>query len=451
MTPTASAANGPCYDGRCKTTVSAPKTITVDSRKFGFGKLKITSVSSRSAKMSAAGGEPQRQHQPGRHRQVQQPEDLGEVGLRRQGQPPTVPHTVLSLSSNPGAFVSRRGSRPRTAGAAAPRALRCRATEHEEPASAHVGLEGRGAQVGRHADDRLGRWVREAGQEETPLFLGAAADREDADARWRGGGEGGGHGGQPAADSEEMELGEPVAGGVRDLGALVQARPHAHQPVLAGGRTRDPALPAQVGDVDALAAGRRVGGGRRPRGRLVARHCARVEARVLNVTDTDAIARLAEDRRARFGGVDIVISNASRVSTARRLDASAPRPGAPVRPTVSITNCRDQAASPGQSFSGVMATAQAPAVANPDDRAHTPAARCRDRPAEQGGASTDEDQGNPTASAFTRPDRTPGRRARSRVLTAIGITCPGASHSPLGGGRCGRTGRRGRRRTRRRR
>ncbi|GAA3958159.1 hypothetical protein GCM10022384_08850 [Streptomyces marokkonensis] len=56
MTPVASAANGPCYDGRCTTTVSAPKTIKVDSRKFGFGKLRITSVSSRSVKMSAAGG-----------------------------------------------------------------------------------------------------------------------------------------------------------------------------------------------------------------------------------------------------------------------------------------------------------------------------------------------------------------------------------------------------------
>jgi hypothetical protein len=56
MTPPASAANGPCYDGRCKTTVSAPKTITVDSRKFGFGELKITSVSSGSVRMSAAGG-----------------------------------------------------------------------------------------------------------------------------------------------------------------------------------------------------------------------------------------------------------------------------------------------------------------------------------------------------------------------------------------------------------
>ncbi|WP_328884046.1 hypothetical protein [Streptomyces sp. NBC_00299] len=55
MTP-ASAASGPCYDGRCKTTVSAPRTIKVDSRKFGFGSLKITSISSRSVKMSAAGG-----------------------------------------------------------------------------------------------------------------------------------------------------------------------------------------------------------------------------------------------------------------------------------------------------------------------------------------------------------------------------------------------------------
>ncbi|MGC9496627.1 hypothetical protein [Streptomyces sp. WG7] len=56
MTPVASAANGPCYDGRCKITVSAPRTIKVDSRTFGFGKLKITSVSSRSVKMSAADG-----------------------------------------------------------------------------------------------------------------------------------------------------------------------------------------------------------------------------------------------------------------------------------------------------------------------------------------------------------------------------------------------------------
>ncbi|MBM9503191.1 SDR family NAD(P)-dependent oxidoreductase [Actinacidiphila acididurans] len=37
---------------------------------------------------------------------------------------------------------------------------------------------------------------------------------------------------------------------------------------------------------------------------------ARVEGRVLDVTDTDAIARLAEELRARYGGVDVVISNA---------------------------------------------------------------------------------------------------------------------------------------------
>ncbi|MFE5035688.1 SDR family NAD(P)-dependent oxidoreductase [Streptomyces sp. NPDC056683] len=37
---------------------------------------------------------------------------------------------------------------------------------------------------------------------------------------------------------------------------------------------------------------------------------ARVEGRVLDVTDTDAIARLARDLRARYGGVDIVLSNA---------------------------------------------------------------------------------------------------------------------------------------------
>ncbi|WP_405864912.1 MULTISPECIES: hypothetical protein [unclassified Streptomyces] len=53
MTPTAFAAgNGPCYDGRCKITVSAPKTIKVSSRKFGFGKLKITHISSGSVRMS---------------------------------------------------------------------------------------------------------------------------------------------------------------------------------------------------------------------------------------------------------------------------------------------------------------------------------------------------------------------------------------------------------------
>jgi NAD(P)-dependent dehydrogenase (short-subunit alcohol dehydrogenase family) len=37
---------------------------------------------------------------------------------------------------------------------------------------------------------------------------------------------------------------------------------------------------------------------------------ARVEGRVLDVTDTGAIARLADDLRARHGGVDVVISNA---------------------------------------------------------------------------------------------------------------------------------------------
>ncbi|MDT3399029.1 hypothetical protein RKE29_20675 [Streptomyces sp. B1866] len=57
MSPAASAAShGPCYDGRCKITVSAPKTIKVDSRTFGFGQLKITSISSRSVRMSATSG-----------------------------------------------------------------------------------------------------------------------------------------------------------------------------------------------------------------------------------------------------------------------------------------------------------------------------------------------------------------------------------------------------------
>ncbi|MCX5561356.1 SDR family NAD(P)-dependent oxidoreductase [Streptomyces sp. NBC_00038] len=37
---------------------------------------------------------------------------------------------------------------------------------------------------------------------------------------------------------------------------------------------------------------------------------ARIEGRVLDVTEAEAIARLAEDLRARHGGVDVVISNA---------------------------------------------------------------------------------------------------------------------------------------------
>ncbi|WP_208036148.1 SDR family NAD(P)-dependent oxidoreductase [Streptomyces cyanogenus] len=37
---------------------------------------------------------------------------------------------------------------------------------------------------------------------------------------------------------------------------------------------------------------------------------ARVEGRLLDVTDTDAVARLAEELRARHGGVDVVVSNA---------------------------------------------------------------------------------------------------------------------------------------------
>ncbi|MFJ2903825.1 hypothetical protein [Streptomyces sp. NPDC087212] len=53
MAPAASAATGPCYDGRCTTTVSAPKTIKVDSRTFGFKQFKITHISSRSVDMMA--------------------------------------------------------------------------------------------------------------------------------------------------------------------------------------------------------------------------------------------------------------------------------------------------------------------------------------------------------------------------------------------------------------
>ncbi|MEV0263696.1 hypothetical protein AB0I49_20480 [Streptomyces sp. NPDC050617] len=54
MTPVASAAgHGPCYDGRCTTKVSAPKTIKVDSRTFGFKQFKITRISSRTVTVSA--------------------------------------------------------------------------------------------------------------------------------------------------------------------------------------------------------------------------------------------------------------------------------------------------------------------------------------------------------------------------------------------------------------
>ncbi|UUU33780.1 hypothetical protein JIX56_30225 [Streptomyces sp. CA-210063] len=53
LAPAANAANGPCYDGRCKTTVTAGKSIKVNSKKFGFGKFKVVSVSSRSVKFSA--------------------------------------------------------------------------------------------------------------------------------------------------------------------------------------------------------------------------------------------------------------------------------------------------------------------------------------------------------------------------------------------------------------
>ncbi|GHH81181.1 hypothetical protein [Streptomyces capitiformicae] len=45
MAPGANAANGPCYDGRCKTTVSKGRTIKVSSKKFGFGTLKVAGVS----------------------------------------------------------------------------------------------------------------------------------------------------------------------------------------------------------------------------------------------------------------------------------------------------------------------------------------------------------------------------------------------------------------------
>lgn len=57
MAPMANAAaHGPCYDGRCKITVSQPTSIKVNSHRFGFGKVRITHISSRSVKMSATTG-----------------------------------------------------------------------------------------------------------------------------------------------------------------------------------------------------------------------------------------------------------------------------------------------------------------------------------------------------------------------------------------------------------
>ncbi|MCD7440930.1 hypothetical protein K4B79_22235 [Streptomyces lincolnensis] len=57
MTPVAyGAGQGPCYDGRCEITVSKPTTIKVDGRKFGFGKLKVTHIGSRTVKFSASSG-----------------------------------------------------------------------------------------------------------------------------------------------------------------------------------------------------------------------------------------------------------------------------------------------------------------------------------------------------------------------------------------------------------
>ncbi|EFL20502.1 MULTISPECIES: hypothetical protein [Streptomyces] len=57
MTPVAyGAGHGPCYDGRCTITVSKPGTIKVNSHKFGFGKLKVTHISSRTVKFSATSG-----------------------------------------------------------------------------------------------------------------------------------------------------------------------------------------------------------------------------------------------------------------------------------------------------------------------------------------------------------------------------------------------------------
>ncbi|MEW1775114.1 SDR family NAD(P)-dependent oxidoreductase [Streptomyces sp. NPDC086777] len=79
------------------------------------------------------------------------------------------------------------------------------------------------------------------------------------------------------------------------------------------GRALAEGLAARLGPDDlVLLTGRdpeRVTGAAAEAARLPATR-ARVEGRVLDVTDTDAIARLADDLRAGYGGVDIVVSNA---------------------------------------------------------------------------------------------------------------------------------------------
>lgn len=57
MAPVAyGAGRGPCYDGRCTITVSKPQSISVQRGTFGFGKLNVTHISSRSVKFSATSG-----------------------------------------------------------------------------------------------------------------------------------------------------------------------------------------------------------------------------------------------------------------------------------------------------------------------------------------------------------------------------------------------------------
>ncbi|MER0241394.1 hypothetical protein AAHZ94_05020 [Streptomyces sp. HSW2009] len=50
------AGQGPCYDGRCNITVKKSQTIKVNGKKFGFGKVKVTHVNSRSVGFSATSG-----------------------------------------------------------------------------------------------------------------------------------------------------------------------------------------------------------------------------------------------------------------------------------------------------------------------------------------------------------------------------------------------------------
>lgn len=118
MAPPAGAAGGPCYDGRCKTSMTKDKSVSVSSEKFGFGKFRTDSVASRKVKFSArtSGTSMEGSTSPGGTVQFNNPKiwvksvsgDKANIQLfpteyrRSTDRAPTMP-------SAPGVFISRRG------------------------------------------------------------------------------------------------------------------------------------------------------------------------------------------------------------------------------------------------------------------------------------------------------------------------------------------------------